>query len=719
MPVDPYSPCPGGTGKKVKFCCPDLLGELDDIQRMLEGDQRLACLEHIDKLEPKFPDRACLMSIKAMLEAQLGREGKAEATLAQLMAKYPDNPVALAEDATLKATKQNGKVAIEPLQRAIAASSGTLMTQVYDAIAVVGERLVMDGDYLAARGHLMLALDLSGGRDERASTLLNNLDASPQLPLLYKESQPVMPAPEGALWKGAFDHAMSHIARAEWLSAANELRDLAAKAGDWPAIWRNLATLRLWLADTAAGLEALRKFARQPIGVPAAPPLDDAVEAEALAQMIDTESADVVDVLTIAYPITNFDRAIAQFSSDPRFAKLPIDLARLGTEDQPPPKAAMWIVDRAAPASGVGITREQVPRIVGQVFVFGKQTDREARLELVTYRTDELSESQRVLTEALRDAIGPPEAEQVTTHTPAISHALSWNWRLPEDTPASERQALIAAERRKVLLETWPAMVLKVLGGVTPQQAAADPAGKVPALAAVLLLELASMNDPSALDFNELRTKLGLPLSEPIQAAGIDVSQLPLARLHRLDPTALSDEQLLMAYARAAHYRQVLAIRRLSEEVLKRPSLEKEVPRQEVYGQLAQLETNPKKAVEYIDLARKAAEAAGQSSAPWDITEMTLRLSLGEYEVADRLLHHIRNEHLREPGVAQMLYQVLTEAGVIRPDGTPAAAPPTQEAPGIVLPGGAAAAAEPGKIWTPGSETAPAAGKKSALWTPD
>ncbi len=61
MPIDPYTPCPGGTGKKIKFCCSDLLGELDKIKHMLEGDQRAACLEHIEALEGKHPQRACLM----------------------------------------------------------------------------------------------------------------------------------------------------------------------------------------------------------------------------------------------------------------------------------------------------------------------------------------------------------------------------------------------------------------------------------------------------------------------------------------------------------------------------------------------------------------------------------------------------------------------------------------------------------------------------------
>jgi len=720
MPIDPYTPCPGGTGKKVKFCCPDLLGELDEIQRMLEGDQRLACLERINSLEGKFPDRACLLSMKVMLEAQLADEGKAEATLARFVEKYPGNAVALAEEATLKATKQGAAAAVEPLQRAIAASSGSMMPQVYDAISLVAERLVAEGQYLAARGHLMLVLDLSAHKDERATNVVMQLDGSPQLPLLMKESQPIAQAPVDALWKKGFDSAMEFVRRAQWLEAAKQLRELAKSAGDWPPIWRNIATLRVWLAENKGAIEALRKFARQPLGSSAAPPLDEMVEAEALAQMIDTENADYVEVLNVRYPIKDLDLAMQQLSSDPRALRLPVDLAKMATEDQPPPKAALSLLDRAAPESGKGIARENVPRIVGQVFVYGKQTDRDARLELITYRTDELSESQRVVAEILKDTLGTAEAEEVATRRPAVSHALSWSWRLPDDTPNEERDALISAERRAVLMDKWPLMKFKVLEGRTPQEASRDPAMRVPLLAAILILELSSMSEGDQLDFNELRTKQGLPTAETIEPTELDVLTLPLARLHRLDVSKLSDEQLEAMFVRATHYRQVKALRRAGEEVLKRPSLEQTLPRQEVYGQLAQIEPNPEKAIKYIEDARVAAEAAGQSSAPWDMTEMTLRLSMGDFPTADRLLQHIRSEHIREPGVAQMLYQILVESGVIRPDGTPAMGPPGA-AGGGMMPGAApAAASEAGKLWTPdGGAPAPAGGKKSVIWTPD
>jgi hypothetical protein len=244
---------------------------------------------------------------------------------------------------------------------------------------------------------------------------------------------------------------------------------------------------------------------------------------------------------------------------------------------------------------------------------------------------------------------------------------------------------------------------------------------RVPVLAAILVLELATMNDAEAFDFDELRGKLGLPLAAKIDPNDLDAMRVPLARLHRVNASQLSDEQLASAYARAVHFRHLAAIRSFSEEVLRRPSLEKEIPRQELYGQLAHIERNPKKAISYVDQARKAAEAAGQSSAPWDITEMTLRVAMGDFAAADQLLQHVRSEHIREPGIANLLYQVLVESGVIHPDGTPAVGPaPAAEVPGVSGVGVTAApVAEAGKIWTPGGDPAPTPGKKSVIWTPE
>jgi len=710
MPIDHYAPCPGGTGKKIKFCCPDLVNELEKVQRMLDGEQRAGCLDYIESLQPKYPDRACLLSIKAMLEAQLGRTEAADATISSYISKYPQNPVALAELATLKAHKEGGRAAIEPLQKAVEASEREIASQVYEAIGVVAQALLAQGEVLAARAHFILQLGVQGGDDKLAMSYVVRIDGSAAVPLLLKQDLPLVEAPADALWKGSFAAAMEPALRGAWLTGANRLRELAAKAGDWPPIWRNIATLRAWLADTPATLEALRKFAGQAV------PLDDAVEAEALAQLLDPEAEDQIDVLTISYAVHDFDRLHALLSASKQCARIPIDLARLGTENEPPPKGAFWLLDRPVPSTGVGIKKEDIPQVVGQVFLFGRQTDREARAELITYRTEELEKARTAIAAVAGDTLGAPSGEEVTTTVPAIAHVLSWNWRLPDDTPPELRARLLADARREALVEKWPNLQQRIFGGRSARDVSKDDAFRIKLLAAILRLELSTEQTAVEFDYNELRRSLGLPATEPIDPWKVSVAKVPLARLGRLDVMKLSDDDLREAYHRADHYRHTRALKKLAQEVIGRPNISAE-DKAAAYGALAEMEQDAKQALAHIDKARSLSREAGKSCGPWDLAELSLRLAHAEVAEADRLLAHIRDSHMREPGIGQALLQLLTEAGIINPDGTSAMPPDAEAAPGLAVPG-AGATPEPSKIWTPGSEPA-GAGKKSALWTPD
>ena len=50
----PNDPCPCGSGKKVKFCCSaDIVDDLARVVRMMEGDQRAAALDTVEKLLAK------------------------------------------------------------------------------------------------------------------------------------------------------------------------------------------------------------------------------------------------------------------------------------------------------------------------------------------------------------------------------------------------------------------------------------------------------------------------------------------------------------------------------------------------------------------------------------------------------------------------------------------------------------------------------------------
>ena len=71
MTTDLYAKCPCGSGKKIKFCCKDIISDIERIERMLRGEQRTAAIEKINKLLEKHPDRPALMSLKAQVHLEL------------------------------------------------------------------------------------------------------------------------------------------------------------------------------------------------------------------------------------------------------------------------------------------------------------------------------------------------------------------------------------------------------------------------------------------------------------------------------------------------------------------------------------------------------------------------------------------------------------------------------------------------------------------------
>ncbi len=704
MPLDSYDPCPAGTGKKLKFCCSDLITELNLIQRMLEGDQRLACLEHIEKLQEKFPNRPCLLTTQALLLLGMNRIAEAKQTVEKVLAAAPVNPVALAESAVIALGEGRTTEAIDALQQALSLSPSPLPGTVVDVLSSVPQALLATGQIAAARGHLLLLASLMPKNEEIVS-LLFRLNASPSVPLLFKEDPDLRAAPESASWKQAFTEAMQPAGRGNWRLAAEKLAALAATVADSPEIWHNLAQLRLWLANSTGAVDALRRLARL------SPSPDEQVEAEALAQLIDPASHDDrISSVSITFPIANEQELTEKFAGDRRIAPTHFDPAPWSEMNEPPPRQAYVLLDRPMPRSGIGLARAEVPSVIAHLLLFGRQTDREGRLE-VDCDGPQLATVRASLQEIAATALGPAGPEETNPGIPASQAALSWNWRLPDDTPIDAAQQLLSQQRSYAVQKQWTATPLAVLRGKTPQQAAADPALHVALSAAILLLELGYQEASAPQVFAEVRSSLGLPLETPIDPATVAVDHLPLARLHRLEIKKLDDDTLLALHRRALFNRAQIALRDISLDILSRESM-KHVGFAQIYGLLAQMEEgDTSRALVYLDKAREAAEAAGESTANWDLQELSLRLERGEPEEFARVLSHIQSQHAREPGVAAALTQILVSAGLITPDGRPRqpVGPQADLAP-IAPPDQA------GKIWTPQDETP---GKKSALWIPD
>lgn len=711
MPVDPYAICPCGSGKKLKFCCSDLVGEIEKIHRMIEGEQPRAALRHVDQTLASHPGRASLLDLKATLELSLDELDAARETITKFVATNADSPTAHACQALLSAELHESRPAIESLQKALALVDREMPLRVYEALGAVGGALLESGHILAAQAHLWLHAALAPKEDARAREVLAALNHYSGLPLLLRDQLRFKPWPQDAPWKAEAEKATRLADHGKWQQAVAALDRLGAKYGADPALVFNRALLSGWLADDQTLVAGLHAYAQMAV------PLDDAVEAEAIAQLLDPEQKDArIDSVIQSYAINDLDALVAKLISDNRVQSFDMDPELFAQRDQPRPRHTYILLDRPMPETGVGILRDVVPRLAGVLAIYGRQTDRAERLELTLDKGPAFEAATASLKEIGGDALGEVAEEKVIGTVSRTETELNWRWHPPRDTPRDVRRRLIEEERRAAIVERWPALSRPALQNKSASEAAAVPELRIPLLASVLILEQGGNTDRDKESIAELRQQLGLPQPETIEPGDASISGLPLARVPRLNMSAVSDDDLALLYRRAIVVGAQAALVQLAREAVRRPSVADRIPPADAYQRLIAAEHDPEQARGVIQEARSYSRSAGLSTAPWDLAELELHITSGNVEEAKDLLARIEREHRDDPQVAAALYQLLYETGVI-PDEAVMAARHQAHQQNVPAMAGAAAAEPAGRIWTPGSDR-PAGGGKSALWTP-
>jgi hypothetical protein len=530
---------------------------------------------------------------------------------------------------------------------------------------------------------------------------------------LVKDDRQMAEAPAGVAWKRAFDEALEAANLGQLEIAAQRFAALAAEHGDAAAIWQDLAMVRAWLADLPGSAQAWKKYASLETDPEAA------AEAEAVAMLSSGGDplGDGIDVVELEYTVSDAEALNVALLSSPRASLVRADLSSLVEEGEPPPKSAFHLFDRAPPPSGEAQTIENVPAILAQLLLWGKQTDRPARLVIFSLPASALPAVQSCLGEVGGSLLGE-SSQTVVDRTSASAELLNGRFRPADDTSEETVRQLVDQFLQRAILDQWPQLPLGALDGKTPAQAAADEACRARLQGAILVLEIMAGTAAALLDFNRLRSRLGLPPLGPIDPRQIDVGRLPLVRLARVEVEHLSDEQLLVCYRRAAAFAAQDALVRFARAIVGRPGLaEKHEDRQQALAMLVRHAADAAEAIDYIDKGRREAAAQNLSCAAWDLMELNVRVEMRQATEVSRLLEHLQSRHLREPGVAQALQRWLMSIGAVRTDGTLPIAPgqSAEAVADLAAPG--QAAPEPGKIWTPGS--AAPHGEKPKLWTPD
>ena len=712
MAINPYSPCPCGSGQKLKFCCGDLAGEIEKIYQMVQGDQPKAALRHVRQLLNKNPGQGTLLDLRASLELSLHEFDDAGETISKFLDKYPDSAAAFAQKAMHAAATESGSAAIGDLQNALELLDNEMPLRVLEAIGAVGQALLMEGDLIAARGHLLLYAGIAPEEDNRGLELLMRMNLQAGLPLIMRDFLGLKSCPTGVEWEEPYRLALEYSERGLWRKSADVLIATIKKFGRAPDLVYSLAVIQGWLGNTDAFVAGLHKYAQFEV------PVDDAVEAEALAQLVEPKENPEIETVRFVYGISNEEALEEILGKDKRLENYPLDPSAGPNDDAPRPRSSHVLLDRDLPSTGIGIELDAIPQVMGFASVYGKRTDRDAQLELTADRGEGIGDVQQLVEDVFADALELPPEVEVIDKKSASAEALSWRWRLPDDTPVEHRRELLSQRRSNSILERWTSAPQTALQGKSPSEAAADQGLRIPLLASVLNIEQV-VEDQSELPLiDRLRQKLELPAAEPIEPGRVDLQKLPLVRIARLNLAAVGAEELATLMERSVLMGANLATLMVATELVEREDLPEDFDLGNAYRRLIRLEPDPERTGHWIEKARAWSQARGETDAPWLVLELEQAISFGDGPRVQSVLNELRDNYMEDRGVAESVYSILYSAGLIDPNQSPAV-------PSSGLPQTAAATSGPsesGGIWTPGADSSSDSGQdsadKPAIWTP-
>ena len=717
MPFDPYALCPGGRDKKIRFCCPDMVKEIEQVGRLLESNQTGACLSYIETLEKNHPNCACLTSAKLSVYRLENRWHDALPVAEQFHAREPENPTAAAEYAITLIATRNPKLAISTLVDAFEKTKDdTIHSTLLHAALQVGAYLLMGNVGLSAIaiGHVLKEIPATSSQ---ANSLLYKASADSEVPILMRDWAFDFDCPDNFPGKEAYNEAGVLVRLMRWKQALALLEPLTQHADAWSGIWRNIATIHLWLLDSEQGYEALKTYASL-----SNTPLEDAVDAETLRLLLKPDFlGDQTELHSIEYTITDADKALETLLSNPLFCYLPTDSWRIA----PPPRGAFIILDRPLPDSETALTPENIPTRQAVTFLFGKETDKDARFSLTGIPSYEQERVEAKIREALGDLVQFPGniAETITASKTQILAECQF-FIPPERRPSKEALKELVLHYETVQFpEVWLALPLGLLDGKTPSEAVKEPKYTVPLLAAIQTMESLVDMDNSAEVAQNLRSRLGLPTLDTIvvaESADDDPQSVldtyPVWRWHRFDVSKLSTEVLAGGLQIVMSMREIRASVRFAEELLSRPIDAMPFPVRvmafEALIAAAQENDDLEKALAWIEQAKSESVAQNVPDAAWYLHEITLQLMRNNAQGASDAVQYLMTHYRNDAPVMGALQELLVQLGFFNPDGTPSPALAQAQMRADRQP------ENPG-IWTPEGGTSAGDSGASKLWVPD
>lgn len=718
--MDPYAPCPCGSGKKVKFCCQAILPEMEKIRRLQENHQPRMALQLIDKLLKSHPDNAWLSTQRALALFNEQKMEEARDTLVSLLRKHPDLPLANGLLALAMTELEPIPKCMKVIHRAFLKSMAAEPQLCAVLADILADHFSGTGQDMAARQHLALILRLGSDEQRReAIDRMLELDADQDVPYPFRGGcvLPKFPiSEEGTEAKKAlrlFQHGC-------FSEAADQLDQVVQRSPDCAELRHAVGLLRAWAGEDGPAAEALHAAAKLYSTE------STAVDVESLAQLFDRrEKGNLVAARMRTYKVDSLSRLLTRLDNEDRLCRVP----NTRVEPSVVLAASYEILDRPCPRKEEldRLTLDSAPRTLGQLALFDAAEEGQEPVAMITAlegrNFDEVVRvfeaaagelAKRHAREAADGADTPPDEDPVVSWYSKDELTLSEPLFVPPGTPGNVARDLRRQSVARCLEQTWLNAPQPGLQGKSPLEAAGDDGLRVPLRAAIRVFDAFLDRRGVILDTRELESRLKLePLPPVAVASEQDVNLMSVSDMERVPLETLSDDTFFRLLQRALAVKHGGLDRRVLIEFLtNRRNLvaQHESEAEQAYGNLSDLcfrSLNDEEALKWLNCGFEFSKAHGHRFdhlVLWKMRELLLRIQDPESPGTKELLLELWNYYgAKLPTIRARLSAFVEQMGI---------APPWESA--IITP---QSAGEGQLVWA--AETAETASTVNKLWLPD
>ena len=715
MAMDPYSICPCGSGKKLKFCCHGIVADMEKVAKLSKKNQIRMARQALEALLKSHPQNPWVVMSFASILFHENEHDTARKFLAEYYEHDPDHRRILALYAMTCLSEDGYEESRRIIARAFQRSSREcpeIMTSVGIAIAAL---MQSKQEFMAARQFLTVAMKIGTEQDRRDVFIkLLELESNSEIPY------PLRSVHQLAVYTGTPEREedaqkAARLASFGCVSAATQrFERLLENEPENAVLWQNVGFCRAWDGESSRAAEALHKASKlhQNIGA--------AVECETIAQLLrfrDTEA--LMNVRSLEFKVESVSKLLSALDGASRFKRFEIPPTMLEDEDQPP-SGAYNIIDREVPDDFRPSPDDlaAIPKVLAELTVFDE--DPEDELEQRAYVTglegESLDEAVRLLEEvagAETEFVEEADDETIVEAIPADLVPFQWRWHLPTKLPGSDRRQLENTKWNQLLAETWPDTPFEVLDGKTPREASQNPDLKVALTALVYVVDAYCTQNSFAADLDSLANVLGVELLPELELTpDLNLNLLTAMQLHRLPVSKLDDDQITYTLNRALMIRHSSFLFAVLLEAVKRDCLS-DTERETAYTTLVDICRDRSQREAALDWLNKGKEWIGSQEDSferlfqWRLRELRFRLEEPTDPEVPSLMKHIWDYYgPKLPQIRQHLTELVDLYELDQPWDD------EEEAVAIGVEGGSESE---GGIWTPDN---PAEGSGQSLWVP-